>query len=100
MAELKLCGERVLVLEDEPLIAIDIAESLSEAGANIIRAHGSLDAVRRIRNEHVSAAVLDVNLGQGDDCSAVCDELSRQGVPFIFYTGHPRLGPLADGSGG
>jgi hypothetical protein len=40
-----------------------------------------------------SAAVVDINLGR-DDCSVVCERLSRNGIPFVFYTGDARSGIL------
>ena len=84
----KLKGARVLVLEDEPLIALDIAETLARSGAEIVRAHSSLDALRRLSAESISAAALDVRLGPSDDCETVCAELERRHLPFLFYTGY------------
>lgn len=41
-----------------------------------------------MRDSHMSLAVLEIRLGENDDCSAVCDEFARQRVPFIFLTGY------------
>jgi hypothetical protein len=38
----------------------------------------------------LSAAVVDINLGRGDDCSAICKRLSDRRIPFVFYTGEAR----------
>ena len=40
-----------------------------------------------------SAAVVDINLGR-DDCSVVCERLSRNGIPFVFYTGQAHTDPI------
>jgi hypothetical protein len=37
----------------------------------------------------LSAALVDINLGHAD-CSAVCESLTREGVPFVFFTGEAR----------
>ena len=39
---------------------------------------------------YVKAAVLDMNLG-GPDCSALCIELYRRAIPFLFYTAAPKI---------
>jgi DNA-binding response OmpR family regulator len=83
-----LDGVRVLVVEDEFLVATLIADMLSSAGCvvsgPIPRVGEALDAV-----DHgtYDAAVLDVNLG-GDRIDPVADALSRRNVPFAFVTGY------------
>ena len=92
----ELIGEQILVLEDEPLISLDIVSNLKDAGAHIIAARTAFDAIRRVGDRHVSLAVLDVHLGVNEDCSDVCEELTRQGIPFMFYTGHRNVQVLED----
>ena len=77
----------VLVVEDEPLIALDVQSALAGAGATIISAGNTTDAVRLVANTKLSAAVLDVDLGDLD-CWVVCRLLARANVPFVFYTGY------------
>ncbi len=50
----------------------------------------SREALRMISLPDLSAAVVDINLGRGDDCSAVCKRLSDRRIPFVFYTGDAR----------
>lgn len=82
--------DRVLILEDEPLIAADIAFILRRAGYvalgpahDVAAAHALLDA------GVVDAAILDVNLGQSCDFETA-DRLEAEGIPFCFLTGHSR----------
>jgi PAS domain S-box-containing protein len=83
-------GKRVLVIEDEPLIAMQMLRDLADAGARVVGPAGNLDAARRLITEaQFDAALLDVNLaGQPVDELAVM--LSHRQVPFAFATGyHP-----------
>ena len=71
-----LAGERILILDDEPIIVLDLVETLTRAGASTVAAPSSKGALRCLRDGHVSLALLDIRLGGNDDCSAVCDELA------------------------
>ena len=85
-----LAGRSILIVEDEPLIALEVHAAFHAAGASIISAADSKEAVRMIDLPDLSAAVVDIDLGDGDDCSAVCKRLSERGIPFVFYTGNAR----------
>jgi CheY-like chemotaxis protein len=83
-------GLRVLVVEDEALIAMDLGAALRGAGCEVVgpvarpdRALGHVDAGA------IDAAVLDINLG-GETVFAVADALARREVPFVFVTGYDR----------
>jgi DNA-binding response OmpR family regulator len=80
-------GSSILIVEDEPLIALDVHAALSTVGASVIAATDLKDAEKLAKQAEISAAVLDINFG-GPDCSAVCEVLSRRGVPFLFLTGY------------
>ena len=82
-----LSGYSILIVEDEPLIALDVHAALSTSGASLIAATRLAEARDLIRHAEVSAAVVDINLG-GEDCSSVCQALSDHRIPFIFYTGN------------
>jgi DNA-binding response OmpR family regulator len=90
-----LQGMRVLVVEDEFLVATLIEDMLTSAGCvvsgPIPRLAEALDAVDR---GSFDAAVLDVNLA-GDRIDPVADLLSRRNVPFVFVTGYSK-GALPD----
>jgi DNA-binding response OmpR family regulator len=81
-----LGGYSILVVDDEPLIAIGLNDALRDAGAEVLTAHDLTTALEAAVNRSVSAAILDVQLG-GADCGAVCAALTSQDVPFMFLTG-------------
>jgi|RhiMethySRZTD1v2_1073278.scaffolds.fasta_scaffold41529_6 DNA-binding response OmpR family regulator len=83
-----LSGYSVLIVEDEPLIALDVHAALSTSGASLIAATRLAEARELIRRAEVSAAILDINL-DGADCGPLCQALSAQRIPFMFYTGNP-----------
>jgi DNA-binding response OmpR family regulator len=77
----------VLVVEDEPLIALDVENQLRKAGARVIAA-GYLDAALYM-TEHpdLSAAVVDLRLGP-DSAIPICRRLAHRNLPFVVYTGY------------
>jgi CheY-like chemotaxis protein len=83
-----LNGLRILVVEDEALIAMLLEEFLAEAGAEVL---GPVDSVAGafalMRPELPDAAVLDINLGQ-ETSAKVASALSAAGVPFVVATGY------------
>jgi DNA-binding response OmpR family regulator len=83
-----LRGKRVLIVEDEALVAMLIEEILEEFGCTTIGPYGTLaHALKAIRNEAFDLAVLDVNL-QGEKVYPVAEELTEQHVPFLFLSGY------------
>ena len=78
--------QRLLVAEDEPLIAIDLARILNEEGATVIQASSVPNALRLIETSPLSAGVIDIRLGV-DDAGPICDALHQRRVPFVFFTG-------------
>ena len=82
-----LLGRSVLIVEDEPLIALELQNALCLAGASILAATNIKDALQLIGHARISAAIVDVNLG-GRDCSDVCAALTKSSIPFMFYTGY------------
>jgi PAS domain S-box-containing protein len=79
---------RVLLVEDEALVAMMIQETLAEFGYQVI---GPLttasEALAAARESHFDAAVLDINLGDGL-VYTVAEILGVRGVPFVFVTGY------------
>jgi len=84
----------VLIVEDEPLIALELHDALHKAGASILAATTIKDALELIAYAKICAAIVDVKLG-GHDCSSVCAALSKQSIPFMFYTGYSTAAPLS-----
>ena len=83
-----LAGRRILVVEDEYLIAMEVKRWLLAAGAEVVGPVPSVDqALDLIDDDGLHAAVLDVNLGDGDRVYPVADKLAAGGVPYLFATG-------------
>ncbi|MCR5876610.1 response regulator [Phenylobacterium sp. J426] len=81
-----LSGIRILVVEDEPFIAFDIADGLEDAGADVELAMSVRDALEIAGRGGLSGAVLDVNLPDGD-VGPVIEVLLRRGVAWLIHTG-------------
>ena len=84
-----LAGRRILVVEDEYLIAIELKRWLQEAGAAVLGPAPSVEqALDLIEDDGaLDAAVLDINLGPGETVYPVADQLAALGVPSLFATG-------------
>lgn len=89
MAPSGLRDRRILVVEDEYLIAMSLQDALEEAGSVVVGPVPSVDkALKQIEAEpHIDAAVLDVNLG-GVLAFAVADMLIAKNIPFVFTSGY------------
>ena len=86
-----LAGRSILIVEDEPLIALDIANAFEELGATTITARSLVDALRLVEHDGLSAAVLDFGLGDGDAVD-VFQRLDQRGIPFVLHSGYGHLG--------
>ena len=86
---LPLGGCKILIVEDEFLIADDVAIMLREAGAVVIGPASSLPEGMRLAGdtEQIDAAVLNIDLG-GIQVFPLADELLSRGVRFLFLTGY------------
>jgi DNA-binding response OmpR family regulator len=80
----------ILVVEDEPLVAMDIVYCVTDAGYGVIGPVGSVaDARRAAREDIFNAALLDANLG-GEKVDEVARALSERNIPFAFVSGYAR----------
>jgi CheY-like chemotaxis protein len=92
LAMRELSNRKVLVVEDEMLIAMLIEDMLDEFGCKLVGPATSVPrALDLISKEQVEVAVLDLNL-DGQDTYAIADALQRKKVPFIFATGYGSTG--------
>ncbi|EPR17904.1 hypothetical protein M527_14545 [Sphingobium indicum IP26] len=91
MADGALRGCRVLVVEDEYMLAVELVTELEDAGAFVIGPVGDLeDATALIqREQRIDAAILDVNLG-GEMVFPAADLLIERGVPVVLTTGYDK----------
>ena len=82
-----LAGKRLLVVEDEFLIALDIASILEGGGAEVKTASRLDQALDLIKSDGpFDAAVLDLKL-ERETSVAIAEQLRAQSVPFVFLTG-------------
>ena len=82
--------KRILVVEDESLLALDIADQLRDAGFEVVGPATSVARAQQlIREVGCDAAVLDVNLGH-ETVEPVAHALQLSGVPFLFLSGNSR----------
>ncbi len=85
----RFADRRVLVVEDEILIAMEVTDMLREAGCEVVGpATSSDEAMRLIAGASPDAAVLDVNLGECGFSYDLADALAARSVPFAFCTGY------------
>jgi len=86
MQELK--DFRVLVVEDDTLVAWDIETMLQDSGGAVVGPVGKLaQALELIARAEFDIALLDLNLGR-DNSLPAADRLDEAGIPFIFLSGH------------
>lgn len=78
----------VLIVEDDPLIALDVSDVVIDLGVPSVRTAGTVEiAMLAISARAPAFALLDVRLG-GDDSFTVADKLAELRVPFAFVTGY------------
>ena len=78
----------ILIVEDEPLIAMMLEDFLDTLGHSVADSVDNLDdALARVEQGGFDLAILDVQLKDGKTVWPVCDRLSAQGIPFVLATG-------------
>ena len=83
-----LSGKRVLVVEDEALVAAMVEDILADLGAVLVATATNIDrATELAQSETIDVAVLDVNV-RGRRVDPVADILRQRGIPFVFATGY------------
>jgi PAS domain S-box-containing protein len=87
-----LRDKSIVVVEDEPLIGLDIVSTLERAGARVSGPVGTeKEAMELIERGHFDAALLDANL-HGRSVDVIAATLNRRNVPFLFVTGYGKEG--------
>jgi CheY-like chemotaxis protein len=83
-----LRGLRILVVEDEFLVSLDLEAMLRELGGEVIGPFAGLERAAAVaRAEPLDVALLDVNVG-GQLVTPVADALAERTIPFVFCTGY------------
>ena len=91
-----LKGKRILIVEDEALIAVMVEDMLTDMGSIVVGPAGTIEAALELaRQEAIDAAVLDVNV-RGERIDPVAEALMARGVPVLFATGYGEV-KLASG---
>ncbi len=87
----ELDGLKILVVEDEMLIACEMEAALEDLGCEVVGPFARIgDALEVLEDTKVDAAVLDVNV-RGEMIFPVAERLKALGVPMVFCTGYADL---------
>jgi CheY-like chemotaxis protein len=82
-----LDGKRILIVEDESLVAISLEYEIAGLGAEVVGTAGTVDvALAIIATTDLDGAVVDVKL-KGRTAFAIADALADRHIPFVFTTG-------------
>jgi len=85
-----LAGKRMIVIEDEPLVAMDLESCLTGAGCEVVGTAGTLSEAKTLCAEApCDAALVDVNLA-GQPVDELAAALTKRNIPFAFVTGYGR----------
>ena len=85
---MKLHQHRVLIVEDEIFIAMEVEAIVRDAGGEVVGpAMSTPQALLLIENHEITVAILDVQLG-GQNSLPVARRLKNAGIPFVFHTGN------------
>lgn len=79
----------VLVVEDDPFIAMDACDAIESRGYRCLLAHDLRTAFRILEGYDLSCALLDFDLG-GENSIAVAEKLQEAGHPYCFVSGRSR----------
>jgi CheY-like chemotaxis protein len=83
-----LAGLRLLVVEDEMLVALALEEMLGDFGCVVVDVAGTVDRGLALADKlALDGAILDINLG-GEKVFPVAERLAERGVPFVFCTAY------------
>jgi two-component sensor histidine kinase/PAS domain-containing protein len=85
-----LRGQRFLIVEDEPLVAMEIVDLIESVGGQVVGpTANAAEALKLIEDESIDAALLDANL-YGSPVDDIAAALTRNDTPFVFVTGYDR----------
>jgi PAS domain S-box-containing protein len=83
-----ISGNRVMVVEDEALVAMVVSDAMIELGYQVVGPFSRPpDAIAAVKDGDIAAAILDINLA-GTLVYPVAEELTTRGIPFVFVTGY------------
>lgn len=89
-----VAGKRVLIVEDELLVALSLEDTLRSLGCDVIGPVATLpDAMQVVEEVEADIAILDVNL-RGEQVFPAAEILARRAIPLIFCSGFVGAAPL------
>jgi DNA-binding response OmpR family regulator len=77
----------ILLVEDEPLILLDLEFAVEDSGHQFVSAGCVAQALGYLNDCAIDLAILDVNLGRGTTCVPVAEELRRRGIAYVLHSG-------------
>jgi DNA-binding response OmpR family regulator len=92
----EFCGLRILLVEDDLLLAMEMEDVLRDLGCEIVGPYGRLgDAINAAFTETLDGAIVDLNL-RGEMSFPLIETLRRRSVPCVLCSGHADLPELRD----
>jgi len=87
---MNLIGKRILIVEDEPIVAMCLEDMLADFGCQVIGPAARLEeGLSLAEHEQIDGAILDVNLGATRSYE-IADQLGHRAIPILFATGYGR----------
>jgi PAS domain S-box-containing protein len=87
-ADIAIAGNRIMIVEDEPLVAMAMSDLMTELGLTVVGPFGKVgEAIVALKGNSIDAALLDINLS-GELVYPLADALIAGNVPFVFVTGY------------
>ncbi|MWV29378.1 response regulator [Aurantiacibacter rhizosphaerae] len=77
----------ILLLEDEPLILMDLEFAAEDHGCKVFCASEVAKALAHLEQQSIDVAILDVTLKGTENCVPVAEELDRRGIPYLLHSG-------------
>jgi DNA-binding response OmpR family regulator len=90
MNSTSLAGRSILICEEEPLIALGIADAFTSAGARVLTVRSLASAFIALEGEAPSAVILDHALSD-DESSQLGKRLKERNIPYVFHSGYSKL---------
>ena len=91
-----LDGRSILIVEDEPLIVMDITQAFEGTGAALTTTNSLHQAMVLVDHDGLSGAILDHSLGDGDS-TKLYERLTARGIPFLIYSGFSTIDEACEG---
>src|ERR1700730_9247572 len=79
-----LTGQTILLVEEQPIVALDLKTALEDAGAKVVTARDAAEALASIGRFAFTSAVLDLR-PSSDDHRKIARALNKKGVRFVFH---------------